>query len=91
VTYTCIFKFSIDWTVFKDGGKEEKKKDTTTSSSVKCYFVRTGSGCSADLGEDYILSKKTMYESRLLFMHAHQLPSIDKYMARYDIYVDTIF
>ncbi|KAK2397936.1 RNA-dependent RNA polymerase family protein [Trifolium repens] len=71
--------------VFKDGGKEEKKKDTTTSSSVKCYFVRTGSGCSADLGEDYILSKKTMYESRLLFMHAHQLPSIDKYMARFSL------
>ncbi|XP_045790333.1 probable RNA-dependent RNA polymerase 5 [Trifolium pratense] len=78
--------------VFKDGGKEEKKKeDQTTSSakcytsSVKCYFVRTESHCSVDQMEDYILSNRTMFESRLLFMHAHLLPSIDKYMARFSL------
>ncbi|GAU22806.1 hypothetical protein TSUD_142460, partial [Trifolium subterraneum] len=77
--------------VFKDGGKEEKKKeDQTTSSksynsSVKCYFVRTESRCSVDQMQDYILSNRTMYQSRLLFMHAHLLPSIDKFMARFSL------
>ena len=32
-----------------------------------------------------------MRECRSLFMHAHMLPSIEKYMARYGICVDTIF
>jgi len=71
-------------TVFKDGGKEEKKKDPT-SSSVKCYFVRMQSCCSADESDNYILSNKTVSEARALFMHAHLLPSLDKYMARYDL------
>lgn len=70
--------------VFKVGGKEEKKKDPTTSS-VKCYFVRTESSCSTDERESYILSNRTMFESRSLFMHAHMLPNIDKYMARFSL------
>lgn len=85
-----FFKFSTDWTVFKDSGKEEKKKDPT-ASSVKCYFVRMESHCSADERTFYILSKKTMFEARSLFMHAHLLPSIDKFMARYDTCAYTIF
>nr|KYP37196.1 putative RNA-dependent RNA polymerase 3 [Cajanus cajan] len=70
--------------VFKDGGKEEKKKDST-SSSVKCYFVRMQSCCSADESAVYILSNKTVSEARTLFMHAHMLPSLDKYMARFSL------
>ncbi|XP_058722361.1 probable RNA-dependent RNA polymerase 5 isoform X2 [Vicia villosa] len=76
--------------VFKDGGKEEKKKDSTTSS-VKCYFVRTESYCSADERTSYLLSNKTMFESRSLFMHAHMLPSIDKYMARFSLILSKTF
>ncbi|RDX71616.1 putative RNA-dependent RNA polymerase 5, partial [Mucuna pruriens] len=68
--------------VFKDGGKE-KKKDST-SSSVKCYFVRMQS-CSPDENADYILSNKTVSEARTLFMHAHTLPTLDKYMARFSL------
>ncbi|TKY44577.1 RNA-dependent RNA polymerase 4 [Spatholobus suberectus] len=70
--------------VFKDGGKEEKKKDPT-SSSVKCYFVRMQSCSSADENAVYILSNKTVSEARTLFMHAHMLPSLDKYMARFSL------
>ncbi|KAJ1376394.1 putative RNA-dependent RNA polymerase 5 [Sesbania bispinosa] len=66
-----------------DGGKEEKKKDPT-ASSVKCYFVRMESYSSVD-ARVYILSNKTMFEARALFMHAHMLPSIDKYMARFSL------
>jgi len=81
----------LSTTVFKDGGKEEKKKDPT-SSSVKCYFVRMQSCWSIDGSANYILSNKTVSEARGLFMHAHLLPSLDKYMARYDLefYVNTI-
>ncbi|XP_023915657.2 LOW QUALITY PROTEIN: probable RNA-dependent RNA polymerase 5 [Quercus suber] len=57
--------------VFKDGGKEEKKKDPT-SSSVKCFFIR-------------MESIETVYEARSLFMHAHQLPSVANYMARFSL------
>lgn len=71
--------------VFKDGGKEAKKEDST-ASSVKCYFVRTESSCSADERESYILSnRRTMSDCRSLFMHAHMLPSIEKYMARFSL------
>ncbi|XP_027358466.1 probable RNA-dependent RNA polymerase 3 isoform X2 [Abrus precatorius] len=70
--------------VFKDGGKEEKKKDPTTSS-VKCYFVRIESYCSVDESASYVLSNKTMFEARSLFMHVHTLPSLDKYMARFSL------
>lgn len=55
--------------MFKDGGKEEKKKDPT-SSSVKCFFIRKE-------------SIEMVYEARSLFMHAHRLPSVANYMARY--------
>ncbi|KAI4350804.1 hypothetical protein L6164_005219 [Bauhinia variegata] len=68
--------------VFKDGGKEEKKKNPTTSS-VKCYFVRMESRASVDERQSYILSNKTMSEARCLFMHAHTLTNVTKYMARY--------
>ncbi|XP_030963099.1 probable RNA-dependent RNA polymerase 5 [Quercus lobata] len=57
--------------VFKDGGKEEKKKDPT-SSSVKCFFIRKES-----IG--------MIYEARSLFMHAHRLPSVANYMARFSL------
>jgi len=81
--------FPANWTVFKDGGNEEKQKDPT-SSTVKCYFVRMQSGCSADEGADYILSNKTVSEARTLFMHAHMLlPNLNKYMARYDTCANT--
>ncbi|KAL2321324.1 hypothetical protein Fmac_030293 [Flemingia macrophylla] len=68
---------------FKDGGKEEKKKDST-SSSVKCYFVRMQSYSENDTA-DYILSNKTVSQARTLFMHAHTLPNLDKYMARFSL------
>ncbi|KAM5547585.1 hypothetical protein ABKV19_001861 [Rosa sericea] len=70
--------------VFKDGGNEEKKKNPT-SSPVKCYFVRVASGAAIDKGVSYILSNRTMYEARCLFMHAHTLASIDNYMARFSL------
>ncbi|QCD92035.1 RNA-dependent RNA polymerase 1 [Vigna unguiculata] len=76
--------------VFKDGGKEEKKKDPT-SSSVKCYFVRMQSCCSADESANYILSNRTVSEARALFMHAHLLPSLDKYMARFSLILSKTF
>ncbi|XP_030952374.1 probable RNA-dependent RNA polymerase 5 isoform X1 [Quercus lobata] len=57
--------------VFKDGGKEEKKKDPT-SSSVKCFFIRKE-------------SIEMIYEARSLFMHAHRLPSVANYMARFSL------
>uniref|UniRef100_A0A7N2LKJ4 Uncharacterized protein n=1 Tax=Quercus lobata TaxID=97700 RepID=A0A7N2LKJ4_QUELO len=56
---------------FLDGGKEEKKKDPT-SSSVKCFFIRKES-----IG--------MIYEARSLFMHAHRLPSVANYMARFSL------
>ena len=85
VTGIHVCKFSANWAVFKDGGKEEKKKDPTTSS-VKCYFVRMESYSSADERAFYVLSNKTMFEARSLFMHAHKLASLGKYMARYNTY-----
>ena len=42
----------------------------------KTYF-------SADEKESYILSNKTMFEARSLFMHAHMLTNVDKYMEHY--------
>ncbi|KAK7245449.1 hypothetical protein RIF29_40295 [Crotalaria pallida] len=68
--------------VFKDGGKKEKRKNPTTSS-VKCYFVRTESSSSADERTSYLLSDKTMFEARSVFMHVHMLTNLDKYMARF--------
>ncbi|KAI9128687.1 hypothetical protein K1719_000170 [Acacia pycnantha] len=76
--------------VFKDGGKEEKKKDPT-SSSVKCYFVRTESCASVDNCESYILSGKSMFEARSLFMHTHTLPSLNKFMARFSLILSKTF
>ncbi|XAR53380.1 RNA-directed RNA polymerase [Bertholletia excelsa] len=67
--------------VFKDGGKEEKKK-SPHSSSVKCYFVRMESLAPCDAEEHYILSNKTVQQSRGLFMHVHTVSSLEKYMAR---------
>ena len=82
--YTCTdeHKLFINLSVFKDGGKEERKKDPT-SSSVKCYFVRTESFASVDDNISYKLSGKSMLEARSMFMHAHTLPSLDKFIARY--------
>ncbi|XP_028092005.1 probable RNA-dependent RNA polymerase 5 isoform X2 [Camellia sinensis] len=70
--------------VFKDGGKEEKKK-SPTSSSVKCYFVRMESLAPCDETESYILSKKTVYEARCLFMHVQMVSSLTKYMPRFSL------
>ncbi|XP_028781093.1 probable RNA-dependent RNA polymerase 5 [Neltuma alba] len=70
--------------VFKDGRKEDKKKDQT-SSGVRCYFVRTKSCASVDERESYILRGKSMFEARSLFMHAHTLPTLDKFMARFSL------
>ncbi|KAI9192350.1 hypothetical protein LWI28_021583 [Acer negundo] len=67
--------------VFKDGGKEGKRKDPT-SSSVKCYFVRTESDASIDMGQHYILSGKRVHEARSMFMHAHTVSSVANYMSR---------
>ncbi|XP_062149198.1 probable RNA-dependent RNA polymerase 5 isoform X1 [Alnus glutinosa] len=67
--------------VFKDGGKEEKKKNPT-SSPVKCYFIRMESNATIDQSE-YILSRKKVYEARSVFMHAHGLPSVTRFMARF--------
>ncbi|VVA99749.1 unnamed protein product [Arabis nemorensis] len=70
--------------VFKDGGKEEKKKDFSTKG-VKCYFIRTDSTSSNDMGSPYIFSGKSIHEARMHFMHAHTLPSLAKYMARFSL------
>ncbi|XP_013596635.1 PREDICTED: probable RNA-dependent RNA polymerase 5 isoform X1 [Brassica oleracea var. oleracea] len=70
--------------VFKDGGKEEKKKDFSTKG-VKCYFIRTDSASSNDLGDPYIFSWKSIHEARMHFMHVHTLPSLAKYMARFSL------
>ncbi|XP_033130568.1 probable RNA-dependent RNA polymerase 5 isoform X1 [Brassica rapa] len=70
--------------VFKDGGKEEKKKDFSTKG-VKCYFIRTDSTSSNDLGDPYIFSWKSIHEARMHFMHVHTLPSLAKYMARFPL------
>ncbi|XP_059638213.1 probable RNA-dependent RNA polymerase 5 isoform X2 [Cornus florida] len=70
--------------VFKDGGKEEKKKNPT-SSTVKCYFVRMESIAPCDEGKPYVLSNKTVDEARCLFMHAHMVSSMAKYMARFSL------
>ncbi|KAI8021428.1 putative RNA-dependent RNA polymerase 5 [Camellia lanceoleosa] len=80
-----IVKFAEEATsLFKDGGKEEKKK-SPTSSSVKCYFVRMESLAPCDKTESYILSKKTVYEARCLFMHVQMVSSLTKYMARFSL------
>ncbi|KAF7813875.1 putative RNA-dependent RNA polymerase 5 [Senna tora] len=70
--------------VFKDGGKEEKRKDPTTSP-VKCYFVRMESCAAVDENKPYILTNKTVSDARSLFMHAHTLDSLDKFMARFSL------
>lgn len=69
--FNTIYRLSGYWSVFKDGGKEEKKKNPT--SSVKCYFV---------FMESSALSGKTVHEARCIFMHAHMVSSVAKYMAR---------
>ncbi|XP_059431765.1 probable RNA-dependent RNA polymerase 5 [Corylus avellana] len=69
--------------VFKDGGKEEKKKNPS-SSPVKCYFIRMESNATFDQGK-YILPRKTVYEARSVFMHAHGLPSVTRFMARFSL------
>ncbi|KFK40360.1 hypothetical protein AALP_AA3G363800 [Arabis alpina] len=70
--------------VFKDGGKEEKKKDFATKG-VKCYFIRTDSTSSNDMGNHYIFSGKSIHEARMHFMHVHTLKSLAKYMARFSL------
>ncbi|KAJ0239140.1 RNA-dependent RNA polymerase 4 [Hirschfeldia incana] len=70
--------------VFKDGGKEEKKKDFS-GKGVKCYFIRTDSTASNDMGNPYIFSGKSIHEARMHFMHVHTLPTFAKYMARFSL------
>ncbi|XP_018437239.1 probable RNA-dependent RNA polymerase 3 isoform X2 [Raphanus sativus] len=70
--------------VFKDGGKEEKKKDFS-GKGVKCYFIRTDSTASNDMGKPYIFSGKSIHEARMHFMHVHTLPNLAKYMARFSL------
>lgn len=53
------------------------------SSPVKCYFVRVGSDAAIDRDGGYKLANRNIYEGRSLFMHAHTITSVDKYMARY--------
>jgi len=80
--------------IYKDGGKaekikEERKKERNKkyTSSVRCYFVRTESGW--DRGVLYILSNRTIGDSRKIFMHIHTVPSVAKYLAR--IETETLF
>lgn len=49
---------------------------------MKCYFIHLDSNAS-NAQSEYILHNKTVYEARSLFMHAHGLPSVASYMARY--------
>nr|XP_019704822.1 probable RNA-dependent RNA polymerase 5 [Elaeis guineensis] len=70
--------------VFKDGGKEEKKK-SPTSSTVRCYFVRMESSWAMDEDKPYILSDKLTHEARIIFMHAHMVSSLAKYMTRFSL------
>lgn len=50
---------------------------------MKCYFIRTDSTASNDMGKPYIFSGKSIHEARMHFMHVHTLPNLAKYMARY--------
>ena len=81
VLRTACFSPFIFKIVFKDGGKEEKKKDFS-GKGVKCYFIRTDSTASNDMGQPYIFSGKSIHEARMHFMHVHTLPTLAKYMAR---------
>lgn len=78
----CLHFITI---VFKDGGKEEKKKDFS-GKGVKCYFIRTDSTASNDMGKPYIFSGKSIHEARMHFMHVHTLPTLAKYMARCSLF-----
>lgn len=62
------------WSVFKDGGKED---------GVKCFFVRIHSDAHIDRNSSYRLANRTISEARRMLMHAHTVPSVAKYMARY--------
>ncbi|CAM8987568.1 unnamed protein product [Rhodiola kirilowii] len=67
--------------VFKDGRKEKKGKNQN-SSHVRCYFVRTESNAISDRNQAYVLTGKRIHEARCLFMHAHTVSSVEKFMAR---------
>lgn len=75
-----LFRFFV----FKDGGKEEKKKNPT-SSAVKCYFICMESNAAFDKNKPNILFNKTVYDARCIFMHAHTVSSVPKYMARFSL------
>ncbi|CAH8355022.1 unnamed protein product [Eruca vesicaria subsp. sativa] len=70
--------------VFKVGGKEEKKRDFSTNG-VKCYFIRTDSTSSNNMGSPYIFSGKSIHEARMHFMHVNTLQTQAKYMARFSL------
>lgn len=77
--------------VFKDESNDVKKKDkmekdkSSTFTGVKCYFVRYDSLAPCNGGESYILSSRSIYEARCLFMHVHMVSSMAKYMARFSL------
>uniref|UniRef100_A0ACD5VTA2 Uncharacterized protein n=1 Tax=Avena sativa TaxID=4498 RepID=A0ACD5VTA2_AVESA len=76
--------------IYKDGGKEKRKQkkgkneeNHKYSCSVKCYFIRTGSGWDRD--EPYIFSNKEIDEIRNSFMHILTVPTVAKYVARFSL------
>lgn len=71
---TILINLIMIWSVFKDGGKED---------GVKCFFVRTHSDALVDQNAPYKLSNISISEARHLFMHAHTVSTVAKYMARY--------
>lgn len=74
--------------MFKDESNDVKKKDrmekdkSSTFTCAKCYFVRFDSLAPCNGSESYILSSRSLYEARCLFMHVHMVSSMAKYMAR---------
>ncbi|KAL8498318.1 hypothetical protein ACS0TY_021586 [Phlomoides rotata] len=69
--------------VFKDERKKAKKNQTEDKKdTIKCYFVHTDPH---GHNQHYILSRKSISEARLMFMHIHTLQTIEKYMARFSL------
>ncbi|XP_022017928.1 probable RNA-dependent RNA polymerase 3 isoform X2 [Helianthus annuus] len=70
---------------FKDVDKKFKgdnSKKKRSKWAIKCYFIRTDSRAPWAEKDGCILFGKTSHEARCLFMHAHMVSSMAKYISR---------
>ncbi|KAJ0881660.1 putative RNA-directed RNA polymerase [Helianthus annuus] len=70
---------------FKDVDKKFKGDNSKKKGSkwaIKCYFIRTDSRAPWAEKDGCILFGKTSHEARCLFMHAHMVSSMAKYISR---------